>query len=79
MFLPRVKFPDPLFFKMPPRREKKQGSTMGEVSDSFLLEIIIHKPTGRYPRVHDQHAQEAAWNRVQVQGAQGCQGDQEVC
>ena len=45
MFLQRVKFPDPLFFKMPPRREKKQGSTMGEVSDLdqlFLLEIISH-------------------------------------
>ena len=43
MFLQRVKFPDPLFFKMPPRREKKQGSTMGEVSDScFCCEIISH-------------------------------------
>ena len=43
MFLPRVKFPDPLFFKMPPRREKKQGSTMGEVyiRRLFLLEILV--------------------------------------
>ena len=42
MFLQKVKFPDPLFFKMPPRREKKQGSTMGEVSDScFCLRSSV--------------------------------------
>ena len=40
MFLQRVKFPDPLFFKMPPRREKKQGSTMGEVSDLSVVFVV---------------------------------------
>ena len=40
VFLQRLKFPDPLFFKMPPRREKKQGSTMGEVSDLSVVFVV---------------------------------------
>ena len=62
-----------------PRKEKK-ASTMGEVNDltRSIVEMIVLANclyfrmtcnSGGDEGVHHQHAQEAAWHRLQVQGS----------